>query len=599
MPSVGDAPEMPVPPGASASLGTSLPALSPLFSSPSELLYTFSPLVVLFVCFHAISSNSPSSPSLSISASIRAFRLHLAVVHRSLPSSFSLKDLVSPALLCLLLPYVSFLMLRVLPVCFLEQSIPPGAIAVTYKELFRSPAVFSVSPPSRGELETMRKKHVFLSLLPDTGALSPLIRFLLHPFYLSQSSVVFWLGVGPFLLYSCAQYIQRVTEEERGGMTLARHRAGPQYSSPRLRSAITILICVYMPAVFMTWLTTHVFPGAADGPPFRYLGVEGAIYALAAVVFFYDPVVHSGMFADPSIQFPVPLHVRNVTSVLVFFLFLFSPPPGDLLLLLSGALSAVLAITATSLPPFFGVSGAVAAISTVTSAVAFGAHLGVSHTVLSSLSSLFFIDYAPLQQEQQARFSSLQGTEDTRFSAAAAAEGPSEALTWTVAGLVLAFVGGMAVAGAIWSWACLVEGAVHAVRDLASVRARLTSAAVMVAFTYLPFSFSSLPSIGALLSDPLQTLLSLQFNEPSLYAVTCSERTVLLGSIGAKTAAFWTPFFGLGSRGHKLKYFIGPLLLFLLFVGMTSEHWRRIGPGFLGTVFSLYRLCSLPRQEGV
>ncbi|KEP62894.1 UNVERIFIED_CONTAM: hypothetical protein HHA_310370 [Hammondia hammondi] len=593
MPVAGEAVEVPVPAGGfSASLGSAPPALSPLFSSPSELLYTFFPLVVLFVCFHAISSNSPSSPSLSISASIRAFRLHLAAVHHSLPPSlFSLNVLVSPAFLCLLLPYASFLLLRLLPALSLEPSIPPSAVAVTYSDLFQSPSVFSLPAAEASHLADERRKRVFLSFfsLPDPHTFSPLLRFLLHPFYLSQSSVVFWLVVGPFLLYSCAVYIQQAIEEERRGLTIAQQTDG-QTSSPRLRAALAILICLYMPAVFMTWLVAHVFP-TAEAPPFRYFGVGGAIYALAAVVFFYDPVIHSGMFADPSIQFPLPLHVRSVTSVLVFFLFLFSPPPGDLLLLLSGALSAVLAVAAASVPPFFGVSGAVAAFSAVTSAVAFGDHLGISHTLVSSVSSLFFVDFDPLESGGV----SSAGKEHVRVSPDGKAL--PDALTWTVAGLSLVFAGGMALAGACWRWAPLLDWLVHAVRDGRSVRARLTSAAVMVAFTCLPFSFSSLPSLGELFSDPLKTLRSLPVSDPSLYAVTCTERTVLLGSIGAKTAAFWTPLFGMGSRSRKLKYFIGPLLLFLLFVGMTSEHWRRIGPGFLGTVFSLYQLLALQPQE--
>ncbi|PFH34035.1 hypothetical protein BESB_071870 [Besnoitia besnoiti] len=581
-----DSAQLPRFPGVSfASAAVSPLPNSPLFSSPSELLYILFPLIVLFVCFHAISSNSPSSPSLSISASIRAFRLHLATVHHTLPSSFfSLTTFLSPCFLSLLAPYLSFFVLRLLPLCFSEPPVPPSAVAISYRDLFLSPAVFapaaegSTATPEDDEAQSSRNAlRAFVSfLLPEKNSYSPLGRFLLHPFYLSPTSVVFWLFAGPFLLYSCALYIQQKHVEASRGMSVVHERRGDLVisSSPKMRSIFTILICLYLPGVLMTWVVTQVFPSASAAVPYRYLGIEGAVYALAFVVFFYDPVVYSGMFADPSIQFPLPFHVRSVTIVFAFTLFLFSPPPGDLVLLLCGVVSAILAVAATCLPPSVGVAGAIGGVSLPIASLVFEERFGALKRARVE-HSLFFVPYAP----------------QTSFDSA------PECFTWTVAGLVFAIVGGMALAGLLWRAGEVIEGAVNAVRDSAGVRVRLTSVVVMLAFTYLPFSFSSLPSLSEFVADPLQTLLSLPFGGPSLYEITCTERTVLLGSIGAKTLAFWTPFFGFSNRSPALKYFIGPLLWFLLFVGMASEHWRRVGPGFLGTAFALYCLFALPRAQ--
>ncbi|PHJ24108.1 transmembrane protein [Cystoisospora suis] len=536
------------------------PAVSVLFSSPSQLLYIFFPLLVLFVCFHAISSHSRTSPGLSISASIRAFRLHLATLQHFFPQSLS-AALFHPPFYCLITPFVSLFFFRLLPPLLGETPVSASGVVVTYKDIFLSPAFFLTHEKTSGPSSS------FLSIIyPADGSYSPLMRFLLHPFFLSPSSLVFWLTAGPFLLYSCSSYIYLHFQEGRGFSVAAPQTPAPRH--PGLRTLTAVFICLYMPAVFMTWLVAQISPTAAAAS-FRYIGIEGAIYALSLLVFLYDPVVHSSMFGDPSIQFPAPVHIRSVTSVLAFFLFLFSPPPNDLLLLVSAGLSAALAALASSVSPLQGLSGSAGAASIAMAWLALGSKLSVSapSTDPEMTGGFFFVPYSP------------------------PSGATTDAVTWTIGGFSIAVVGGMAIAGILWNYARAAETVVDALRTPLRFRVLLTGAVAMLAFAYLPFSFVSMPPIRALLSDPRQIMM--QLGGPTLYAVTCTERTVLLGSIGAKTAAFWTPIFSLGNRSHKLKYFIGPLLCFLLFVGMASEHWHRVGPGFIGTVVALYMLYSL------
>lgn len=290
------------------------PAVSVLFSSPSQLLYIFFPLLVLFVCFHAISSHSPASPSLSISASIRAFRLHLATLQHFFPQSLS-SALVHPPFYFLIAPFISLFLFRLLPVLLGQPPVPAAGVVVTYRDIFLSPAFFLTQEKSSFSLSSV--------FLPIDGSYSPLMRFLLHPFFVSPSSLIFWLTAGPFLLYSCCSYVYLHFEEGRGFSV-----AGPQAATPRhpaLRATTALLICTYMPAVFMTWLVAHISPTSAAAS-FRYIGVEGAIYALALLVFLYDPV--SG---PPTVQTWSQLRspwraVRTHASVRSFKSFRGAPP---------------------------------------------------------------------------------------------------------------------------------------------------------------------------------------------------------------------------------------------------------------------------------
>lgn len=280
------------------------PAVSVLFSSPSQLLYIFFPLLVLFVCFHAISSHSPASPSLSISASIRAFRLHLATLQHFFPQSLS-AALVHPPFYCLIAPFISLFFFRLLPPLLGETPVSASGVVVTYKDIFLSPAFFLTQEKTSG-------RSSFLSVFyPTDGSYSPLMRFLLHPFFLSPSSLVFWLTAGPFLLYSCSSYIYLHFQEGRGFSA-----AGPQTPAPRhpaLRAVTAVLICIYMPAVFMTWLVAQISSTSAAAS-FRYIGIEGAIYALSLLVFLYDPVSPS----DDGDTLTPPCELRSAEGKLIY-----------------------------------------------------------------------------------------------------------------------------------------------------------------------------------------------------------------------------------------------------------------------------------------
>lgn len=168
------------------------------------------------------------------------------------------------------------------------------------------------------------------------------------------------------------------------------------------------------------------------------------------------------MFGDPSIQFPAPFHIRNVTSVLAFFLFLFSPPPNDLLLLVSSGLSAALAALAASVSPLRGLSGAVGAASVAMAGLAIESKIsgGTSASAIhpGMTSGFFFVPYSPSGSAVSPSSLTSEGVRDeTPVS-------DHHRVTWTIGGLAIAATGGMAVAGVLWNFAQAAEKAVDALR---------------------------------------------------------------------------------------------------------------------------------------